>query len=283
MSTTVASQEQESGPARADASGGDLSFVSSLAFVSSMIGAAYLARSEALAVYALSFWHYGLYGLAFVYGAVSPAVFKRDAITMKTVALAVLAGAYLTASPDLLSLGAVAAGFSLNALGARALGSDRTYYGHEVAGMPRRRITAFPYSWISHPMLVGNIAAFGGTMLNPAFRERWWPLAGIHVAMNTALLLMEVAVEPRRGRPCAVRQPLETGCGVVATAALLGGSIASREPLGVGAPLGALVGACVGAYACVLYFAYAACPSRDEPPLALLGANSSEREASEQS
>jgi protein-S-isoprenylcysteine O-methyltransferase Ste14 len=148
--------------------------------------------------------------------------------------------------------------------------------------MPRRRITAFPYSWISHPMLVGNIAAFGGTMLDPVFRERWWPLAAIHVAMNAALLLMEVAVEPRRGRRCAVRQPLETGCGVVATAALLGGSIASREPLGVGVPLGALVGACAGAYAWVLYFTYAACPSRDEPPLALLRAKSSEGEASEQ-
>ncbi len=44
---------------------------------------------------------------------------------------------------------------------ARALGTDRTYYGHEVAGLPHRRITTFPYSWISHPMLAGNIAAFG--------------------------------------------------------------------------------------------------------------------------
>ncbi len=51
----MASRKQEPGPARADASGGDLSFASSLAFVSSMIGAASLARSEALAVYALSF------------------------------------------------------------------------------------------------------------------------------------------------------------------------------------------------------------------------------------
>ncbi len=36
-------------------------------------------------------------------------------------------------------------------------------------------------------MIVGNVAAFGGTLINPAFREQWWPLAGLHVALNIGL------------------------------------------------------------------------------------------------
>ena len=82
---------------------------------------------------------------------------------------------------------------------AAALGIDRTYYGHEVAGLPPRRISEFPYSLTSHPMIVGNVAAFGGTLLNPEFRQHWWPLAGLHVALNIGLLAMELA-GPRRAR-----------------------------------------------------------------------------------
>ena len=37
-----------------------------------------------------------------------------------------------------------------------------------MAGLPARRITAFPYSLTSHPMILGNVAAFGGTLINAA-------------------------------------------------------------------------------------------------------------------
>ncbi len=97
-----------------------------------------------------------------------------------------------------MSLVVVGLGFGLNLAGARALGADRTYYGYELADLPPQRITAFPYSWISHPMLLGNIAAFGGTLLNADFRARWWPLALGHVALNLGLLLMELALVPQR-------------------------------------------------------------------------------------
>ena len=51
---------------------------------------------------------------------------------------------YLAAPLDLASLAVIAAGILLNGRAAAALGIDRTYYGHEVAGLPPRRITAFP-------------------------------------------------------------------------------------------------------------------------------------------
>ena len=48
-------------------------------------------------------------------------------------------------------------------------------------------------------MIVGNVLAFGGTLINPGFREAWWPLASVHVALNLGLLGMEL-VGPHRQR-----------------------------------------------------------------------------------
>src|SRR5882724_9958517 len=186
-----------------------------------VLGAA-LDRSLPLAVYLLSFWYYYLYWLAFAFGAIPFDVFKRDAVAMKTVSLAALATVYLAAALDLASLIIIAGGILLNVRAAAALGIDRTYYGHEVAGLPPRRITAFPYSLTAHPMILGNVAAFGGTLINPAFREQWWPLAGLHVALNIGLLLMELA-GPRR------RRIVRIGGGVVVPAVMIGSAFAVLE------------------------------------------------------
>lgn len=160
--------------------------------VVALLGAA-LDRNLSLAVYLLSFWHYYLYWLAFACGAPSFETFKRDAVAMKTVSVAALATVYLAAPLDVASLIVIAVGILLNVRAAAVLGVDRTYYGHEVAGLPPRRITAFPYSLTAHPMILGNVAAFGGTLVNPDFRQHWWPLAGLHVALNIGLLAMELA------------------------------------------------------------------------------------------
>jgi len=234
---------------------GNLSLLFTMAFVALVIGGAYLGSNLSLAIYSLSFWHYYLYWLAYVFGAVSLGVFKRDAIVMKTVSLIALAVAYLAAPPDLLSLTIVASGFLLNVIAARALGSDRTYYGHEVADLPRRQVAVFPYSWISHPMLVGNVAAFGGTLINADFRQQWWPLAGAHVAMNLGLLVMELAVRPqRRGgrRACS----MQTGCCIVTAGAVLGGAVGSWRTWGPQTLLAAALGAGAFAYAYVMYCCY---------------------------
>jgi len=156
-----------------------------------LLGAA-LDGSLPLAVYLLSFWHYYLYWLAFAFGAVPFDVFKRDAVAMKTVSVLALAMVYLAAPLDLASLTVIAGGFLLNLRAASVLGMDRTYYGHEVADLPQQRITVFPYSLVAHPMIVGNVAAFGGTLINPEFAQHWWPLAGLHVALNIGLLVMEL-------------------------------------------------------------------------------------------
>lgn len=189
-----------------------------LLVLSILFGAA-LDGSLPIAVYLLSFWHYYLYWLAFTFGTIPFDVFKRDAVAMKTVSVAVLATVYLTAPLDLASLLVIACGILLNVRAAAALGIDRTYYGHEVAGLPPRRITAFPYSLTAHPMILGNVAAFGGTLINPAFREHWWPLAGLHVALNIGLLLMELAGSRRR-------RIVRIGGGLAFSGVLLGAAFA---------------------------------------------------------
>ena len=179
-----------------------------------LLGAA-LAKSLPAAVYLLSFWHYGLYWLAFAFGARDFDVFKRNAIAMKTLAVTALALVYLSTPIDPVSLAVILGGVLLNLRAAQVLGLDRTYYGHEVAGLPGCRITAFPYSLTSHPMILGNVAAFGGTLINAPFRADWWPLASLHVVLNIGLLAMELA-------GLRHRQSVRIGGGFVLVGALFG-------------------------------------------------------------
>src|SRR5262245_1810403 len=128
----------------------------SLAFIS-LVAVMILPQRPVVAAYALSFTYYPLYWFAYRYGAVAHDVFKLDAVLLKSVSMAVLAVAYLSTAIVPVSLAVVAVGFVLNMSAARALGADRTYYGHELAGLTYERVTAFPYNWIAHPMLVGNV------------------------------------------------------------------------------------------------------------------------------
>ncbi len=152
----------------------------------------------ALAVYPLGFWHYLFYWWAYRHGAVQPARFQRDAMLMKGAALASLASIYVAQPWHWMPALVIATGFMLNLTAARTLGHTRTYYGWELGDLPQPRVTSFPYSVMPHPMLVGNMLAFGGTLLHPGFRQTWWPLAILHVALNGALIVMETSVAPRR-------------------------------------------------------------------------------------
>lgn len=240
----------------------DRSLAASMAFVATVAAIAVLAGSQAIAVYALGFWHYLLYALAYRFGAVPLPTFKRDAVLMKSVALLAVASAYFTAALDPVSLAVVASGFLLNALGAAVLGADRTYYGHEVAGLPRLRVARFPYSAIAHPMLVGNMLAHGGMLLNPGFREHWWPLACAHVALNLGLLAMERFVMPLRLAANGAAVPRRRGAWARVLAACAVGA-ASGFAIGwlagfAAPPLAGALGAAIGLYAATLHAAYTA-------------------------
>jgi hypothetical protein len=207
--------------------------VSSGLFVVAVVCVAWRAESRSLAIYLTGFWHYLLYWLAFTFGTIPHAVFKRDAVALKAVSVTGIASVYLAFPLDPLSLAVIAAGILLNAVAAAALGADRTYYGVEVAGLPPRRVERFPYSMVAHPMILGNVLAFGSTLLNAGFRKDWWPLAVLHVVSNMGLLVME-----RHGRRLGpVRVPENLGIFLVVAAAATGGLLCGLQ----GAVLGSLV------------------------------------------
>ncbi len=187
----------------------------SIAYILVIVGVTLVHRDARGAVYLLSFCHYYLYWLAYRFGGARLRTFKRDAMLMKSVALVMLGWVYFSAPLNFLSLTLVATGFALNGWGAWALGADRTYYGYELAALPAQRITRLPYSWISHPMLIGNVLAYSATLANPVFLANWWPLAGAHVALNLGLLLMERYVRPLRlrtqQRPGRANFPRDSG------------------------------------------------------------------------
>jgi hypothetical protein len=241
---------------------GGVTLLASAAFVAVACGVAWLAGRQWVAVYALGFWHYVLYGLAYRFGTVPLPVFKRDAVLMKSVSLLGLGFVYFSAPLDYASLVAVAAGFCLNALAASALGSDRTYYGYELADLPRLRVTRFPYSFISHPMLVGNMLAYGGLMLNEAFRTQWWPLACAHVALNLGLLAMEHYLTPLRlaatGTAGPARRWSWSGVAGLSTAAAAVAILAAALTGALPALPAAALGVAVAVYAYTLHFAYTA-------------------------
>ncbi len=230
--------------------GRNASTLSCVVLVLAVLLGATFDRSLSLAVYLLSFWHYYLYWLAFAFGVPAFETFKRDAIAMKTVSVGALAVVYLAYPLDPASLIVIAGGILLNVRAAAALGADRTYYGHEVAGLPLRRITAFPYSLTNHPMILGNVAAFGGTMINPDFRQHWWLLAGLHVALNIGLLVMELA-GTRHGRSVRI-------AGGPVFAAVLACAIVAALAEGTARTLPTLLaGTAASAGAWVLYRRYA--------------------------
>ena len=160
-------------------------------FTLSVLLVALAAGRLDLAVYALSFWHYLVYVLAFCFRQIPHDRFKFDGVLLKAISLLVFAVALLQHTPDVVALGVMALGFGLNSAAAARLGTDRTYYGVELAGMTAKWTTAFPYSVMSHPMLFGAMLAYGGALIDAGFRENWWPLAVIHMMLNLMVMIME--------------------------------------------------------------------------------------------
>lgn len=160
-------------------------------FTAAVLLLAYGAERWALAVYALSFWHYLVYALAFLWRRIDHQRFIQDGVVLKAISLAAFGVVLAVSVPNPLSLLVMAAGFTLNITAARALGKERTYYGYELAALPPERITSFPYSLTAHPMLFGNMLAYGGTLLDGTFRADWWPLGVLHVVLNLLIILNE--------------------------------------------------------------------------------------------
>jgi hypothetical protein len=144
-------------------------------------------------VYLFSFVHYFLYVVAYTFRAVEPGRFARDASLFQLIALVALGYEYVRTGFDAPSLAIAALGFGLSGLAFLRLGSDRSYFGAELGGVPPKRVTGFPYGVVPHPMIVGKLVGFAGLALDGPFRAAWWPLLLGHVACYVVVLCQEVA------------------------------------------------------------------------------------------
>merc|ERR1719189_2593934 len=94
---------------------------------------------------------------------VAHGIFKRDVQLYKTLALCHLAHRIypLVSLPrDVPCLLGAAMGFGITILATHRLGIDRTYFGSELGFVKPRWVNKFPYGYIYHPMIVGQLVAF---------------------------------------------------------------------------------------------------------------------------
>jgi len=132
-----------------------------------------------------SFRHYLIYMTTFAFRnpPVAHGYLVRDSKLYKAMALAHLARRLLPLvelprdAPGVLL---AVAGFSITMLATARLGFVRTYFGSELGFVEPEWIKGFPYGYIPHPMIVGQLIAFGSIIY-------WWQAS---LSKETLMLLV---------------------------------------------------------------------------------------------
>lgn len=146
-----------------------------------------------------SFRHYMVYMTTFAFREpqVAHGYLMRDAKLYKTVALMQLGRRLLPLVVLPRDLGGVllaTAGFSVTMLATARLGFVRTYFGSELGFVKPEWITGFPYGYIAHPMIVGQLFAYSSILY-------WWradltlettALIATHMSFYTAHMIQEM-------------------------------------------------------------------------------------------
>lgn len=119
-----------------------------------------------------SFRHYVTYITTFAYREpmVAHGYLMRDVKFFKTIAMMHLATRLLPMVQiprDLPGLLLAVTGFSITILATMQLGFVRTYFGSELGFVKPKWVEGFPYNTIPHPMIVGQLFAFGSIL-------GWW-------------------------------------------------------------------------------------------------------------
>jgi len=167
----------------------NLAYVTLIALVSTLVG-----RPQ-IFLLGTSFVHYLMYiGTFAERGRVAFGRFRRNVIFFKTLSLAQLAACYLYFFEfNPLSLALIVTGFGLAAFAYRALGPERTFFGVELGFCPPRRVTAFPYNLVPHPMVVGAMIGLVGVELLAPLRGAIPWLVPAHLAFYALHLFQEIA------------------------------------------------------------------------------------------
>jgi hypothetical protein len=140
---------------------------------------------------ATSFRHYILYMATYQWREeVNFGVFVRDAKLFKTLA-------YLHIGCRLPALSwwviPVVIGLFITMMATWRLGTVRTYFGAELGIVQPKHITRFPYGWIPHPMIIGQLVSLA--FLPTLTHDQW--LVPVHCILYFAHMIQEI-----NGRIC---------------------------------------------------------------------------------
>mmetsp|Transcript_28936 Transcript_28936/g.43702 ORF Transcript_28936/g.43702 Transcript_28936/m.43702 type:complete len:592 (-) Transcript_28936:79-1854(-) len=137
-----------------------------------------------------SFRHYAVYMSTFAFRSrpVAHGYLMRDAKLYKTIALCHLGRRLLPLvmlPRDLPGLCLAVAGFGITMLATARLGFVRTYFGSELGFVEPKWIEGFPYGYIPHPMIVGQLFAYSSIL--------WWWSSDINFE-TTALIATHMSL-----------------------------------------------------------------------------------------
>mmetsp|Transcript_15134 Transcript_15134/g.23026 ORF Transcript_15134/g.23026 Transcript_15134/m.23026 type:complete len:604 (+) Transcript_15134:215-2026(+) len=164
---------------------------------------AYLSGPTAFLILT-SFRHYVTYIATFAYRkpTVAHGYFMRDVRLCKTVALVqlairiapfILTTETLTDPYKIAGIISSLCGFAITMLATVRLGWVRTYFGSELGFVKPEWIYGFPYGYVPHPMIVGQLIAFGSILAAfPSMSLVCQALIGTHMTFYTIHMLQEI-------------------------------------------------------------------------------------------
>eukprot|EP00548_Thalassiothrix_antarctica_P004986 CAMPEP_0194132504 /NCGR_PEP_ID=MMETSP0152-20130528/2952_1 /TAXON_ID=1049557 /ORGANISM="Thalassiothrix antarctica, Strain L6-D1" /LENGTH=590 /DNA_ID=CAMNT_0038827573 /DNA_START=125 /DNA_END=1897 /DNA_ORIENTATION=- len=146
-----------------------------------------------------SFRHYAVYMTSFAFRdpPIAHGYLMRDAKLYKTIALCHLGCRLLPVVElprDLPGLCLAVTGFGISILATARLGLVRTYFGSELGFVKPKWIEGFPYGYIPHPMIMGQLFAYSTILW-------WWnsvvtfetaALISTHMSLYTIHMIQEM-------------------------------------------------------------------------------------------
>jgi Phospholipid methyltransferase len=168
-----------------------------LTYVILLAAIAIVFKNNTIFLVGTSFIHYLIYLATYYYRQnVSYGTFIRDAVFFKSLSMLQLVFWYFKFFEfnfiSFLSLAIAVSGFYLAVLAYEKLGHVRSYFGVELGKIEPEKISSFPYNFIPHPMIIGNIINLLGLYLLEPFRIALPWLVPVHIAFYTIHLIQEI-------------------------------------------------------------------------------------------
>mmetsp|Transcript_31070 Transcript_31070/g.44113 ORF Transcript_31070/g.44113 Transcript_31070/m.44113 type:complete len:593 (+) Transcript_31070:117-1895(+) len=146
-----------------------------------------------------SFRHYMVYMTTFAFRSppVAHGYLMRDAKFYKTVALCHLGRRLLPLveiPQDLPGVALAVLGFSITIMATAQLGFVRTYFGSELGFVKPKWIEGFPYGYIPHPMIAGQLIAYSSILywFQAKLTLETVALIATHMSFYTAHMIQEM-------------------------------------------------------------------------------------------